>query len=164
MTDTYIEILVKQETSPIRKIAQIVSALMAGFFAIAAILGFLYCLLLAVLLAVASYFLTLYNAVEYEYLYVDKELQIDRILAKSSRKRMETLDLRQLEIMAPFSSHQLDSYRNKSGQKKDYSSRKKENQKNQYLLIVQDKQIVFEPSEEMVKTIQMIAPRKVFTY
>lgn len=164
MTDTYIEILVKQETSPIRKIAQIVAALMAGFFAIAAILGFLYCLLLAVLLAVASYFLTLYNAVEYEYLYVDKELQIDRILAKSSRKRMETLDLRQLEIMAPSSSHQLDSYRNKSGQKKDYSSRKKENQKNQYLLIVQDKQIVFEPSEEMVKTIQMIAPRKVFTY
>lgn len=164
MNESYIEIMVKKKTSPLMKGAQIVTALLAGFFAIFSVLGLVYGLILAAALGVGCYFLTLYSNVEYEYLYVDKELQIDRILGKSSRKRMETLDLTQLEILAPLRSHQLDSYRNGNYKKKDYSSGEVDHQDSRYMLIVNGSQIIFEPTEEMVKTIQMLAPRKVFTY
>ena len=39
-----------------------------------------------------------------------------------------------------------------------------ENNTSNYMLVVNEKQIIFEPTEEMVKTIKMFAPRKVFTY
>ena len=114
--------------------------------------------------SVAAYLLKVFNYVEYEYLYIDKELQIDRILAQNSRKRMETLDLNELEVLAPIRSHELDRYRNRNVKTKDYSSGTEENNASKYMLVVNDKQIIFEPTEEMVKTIKMFAPRKVFTY
>ena len=113
---------------------------------------------------VASYVISLYSSVEYEYLYIDKELQIDRILAKNSRKRMETLDLKELEVLAPIRSHELDRYRNQSMKKMDYSSGDDSQNIQKYMLVISGKQIIFEPTLEMVKTIQMFAPRKVFTY
>ena len=48
--------------------------------------------------------------------------------------------------------------------KADYSSGEESHNAQKYMLVVNDKQVIFEPSEEMVKTIHMFAPRKVFTY
>ena len=144
------------------KFAAMTTAIMAIVFLMAMVIGILWGLILAIVLGAASYLLNLFNSVEFEYLYVDKELQIDRILARSKRKRMETLDLNQLEILAPLRSHQLDGYRRGNYKKADYSSGKEENKK--YMLIVNDKQVIFEPTEELVKTVHMFAPRKVYTY
>ena len=146
------------------KVAQIVLALLAGVCVVAMVMGFIWGILLAAAFGVACYILTIYSVVEYEYLYVDKELQIDRILGKSSRKRMETLDLKQLEILAPLRSHELDGYRNRNGKKVDYSSGDDAGVNPKYMLVIGDKQVIFEPTPEMVKTIHMFAPRKVFTY
>lgn len=164
MNETYYEIMVAKKKSPLLKVAQIVTAIMAVFFALTMFTGLIWGIVAAAVLGVACYFITLHNAVEFEYLYVDKELQIDRILARSNRKRMETLDLNELEILAPVRSHELDRYRNQNYKKADYSSGEEVNEQKKYMLIVNDKQIIFEPTEELVKTIHMFAPRKVFTY
>ncbi len=164
MNETYYEIMVPRKKSPVYKVGQIVTAILTCFFALTMFLGILWGLILAVVCGVACYFLSLYSSVEYEYLYVDKELQIDRILAKSNRKRMETLDLNQLEILAPLRSHELDSYRSRQGKTLDYSSGKESQESCKYMLVVGEKQIIFEPTEELVKAIRMFAPRKVFTY
>ena len=164
MNDAYYEILVSQKPSSMFKVAQIVTALLAGVCAVAMIMGFVWGILLTAVFGVACYFITLRNSVEYEYLYVDKELQIDRILGKSKRKRMETLDLNQLEILAPVRSHELDGYRNRKGEKKDYSSGDETHDNLKYMLVIGDKQVIFEPTIELVKTIQMFAPRKVKTW
>ena len=47
---------------------------------------------------------------------------------------------------------------------KDYSSGEDEKNASKYMLVIKNKYIIFEPTEEMVKTIKMFAPRKVFTY
>lgn len=164
MNESYYEILVPRKRSAIYKVGQIVTAILTCFFAFTMFLGIFWGILLAVACGVACYFLSLYSSVEYEYLYVDKELQIDRILAKSNRKRMETLDLNQLEILAPIRSHELDSYRNRQGKKADYSSGEESHEEQKYMLVVGEKQIIFEPTQELVKAIHMFAPRKVFTY
>ena len=164
MNETYYEIMVARKTSPLIKFAQILTAVLAGIFALSMFMGIIFGIVLAVAFGVASYFLSLYSVVEYEYLYIDKELQIDRILARSKRKRMETLDLNQLEILAPLHSHEVDYYRKQDVKRGDYSSGDEANEKNKYLLVVDNKQVIFEPTEDMVKTIRMFAPRKVFTY
>lgn len=164
MNEAYYEIMVSKKKSPILKVAQIVTALMAGFFALTMFMGMIWGIAVAAVFGVACYFITLHNTVEFEYLYVDKELQIDRILSRSNRKRMETLDLNELVILAPVRSHELDRYRNRNSKIADYSSGEEENEQKKYMLIVNDKQIIFEPTEELVKAIRMFAPRKVFTY
>ena len=164
MNETYYEVMVEKKKSPVMKFAQILTAIMAGFFVLSMVLGMIWGLIFAVLLGAISYFLKLFNSVEYEYLYIDKELQIDRILAKNNRKRMVTLDLNELEVLAPIRSHELDRYRNSNMKKADYSSGEESHDAQKYMLVVNEKQIIFEPTEEMVKTIHMFAPRKVFTY
>ena len=164
MNEAYYEVMVTRKGSPMMKVVQIVTALLAGVFAVAMVMGFVWGILLATAFGIACYVVTMISVVEYEYLYVDKELQIDRILGKSRRKRMETLDLNELELLAPLRSHELDRYRNDNYKKTDYSSGKEENEQAKYIMIIHNRQIVFEPTEELVKTIRMFAPRKVFTY
>lgn len=164
MNEAYYEVMVSRKKSAVMKMIQIVAVIMTVLSVLAFILGMMWGLILAVVFGVISYFLKLFNNVEYEYLYVDKELQIDRILAKNSRKRMETIDLNEFEVLAPIRSHELDGYRNRNLKKVDYSSGEEGIENKVYMLVVNDKQIIFEPTEEMVKTVKMIAPRKVFTY
>lgn len=164
MSEGYVEVLIRRKTSPVIKIGQIVAAVAAGCLVLAALLGLWPAIVAAAACCVAVYFLSLYSHVEYEYTYIDRELQIDRILGKSRRKRVETLDMMQLEVLAPLHSHQLDSYRSRQDKRTDYSSGEKKQPETRYLLCMQGKQFILEPTESMVKMIQNIAPRKVFTW
>ena len=164
MNEVYYEILVARKKDPKLQMGQIVTVLLAGVCAVAVLFGFIYGILLAPIFGLMCYFLIIRNKVEYEYLYVDKELQIDRITNQSKRKKLETLDLNQLEILAPIRSHELDSYRKRAGALLDYSSGEEVNDPQKYMLVIGDKKVVFEPTPELVQTIRMFAPRKVFTY
>ena len=44
-------------------------------------------LFLAAIAGVGAYFANMYASIEYEYLYVDKEISVDKVLAKSKRKK-----------------------------------------------------------------------------
>ena len=164
MNEVYYEILVSKKPSAGMKTVRILALVLAVAGALITFIGALWAIFPTVIFGVAAYLLKNFNNIEYEYLYIDKELQIDHILAKSSRKRMETLDLKELEILAPVRSHELDSYRNRNVKVKDYSSGREENNSSKYMLVIQGKHIIFEPTEEMVKAIKVYSPRKVFTY
>ena len=164
MNEVYYEVMVSRKKVPLMKTAQIIFAVMAGFFVLAMLIGMWWGFIFAVAFGIASYCLKMFGDIEFEYLYIDKELQIDRILAKTKRKRMETLDLNELEVLAPIRSHELDRYRNRNIKTVDYSSGDESHDSQKYMLVVNDKQVIFEPTEEMVKTVKMFAPRKVFTY
>lgn len=163
MNETYIEVLIKRRTPPAVRIGQLAASVATGCLALVALLGIWAAVAAAAVLVAAAYFLSLFCHVEYEYIYVDKELQIDRILAKSRRKRMETLDMMQMELLAPLNSRQLDGYRGRREKPVDYSSGEAKQPEARYLLCMKDKQIILEPTEAMVKMIQTIAPRKVYT-
>lgn len=114
---------------------------------------------------VGAYFIGLRVNIEYEYTLTDKELDIDVIFSKEKRKHIITYDLSKLEIMAPVKSHELDSYRNRQVDIKDYTSRYGENERLQYLMYIDGQMAAsFEPDEQLITAIKNIAPRKVFTY
>lgn len=162
MNETYVEWLVKRKTPAYMTFLKILFTVLAVFFILIGLL-LLPALLLGIACGVAAYFITLNADLEYEYLYVDKELTIDKIMAKSRRKRAAVFSLDKMEIIAPVKSWHLDNYKNRSGKAIDYSSGEEKQPDKRFVFYYDgQKKIIFEPNEEMIKAMQLVAPRKVF--
>jgi len=160
VSETYVECLVaRKSTFTMRFLKTLLIMLTVCFVLIGMVFvpGFL----VAIATGVGAYFAYMNADLEYEYLYLDKEISIDKVMAKSRRKRIVTYDVQRMEILAPVKSYHLDAFRNREMKSVDYSSRMDENKK--YMMVYEGNLKVFwEPSPEMVKAIQTIAPRKVF--
>ena len=162
MSDTYVECLVARKSSfPLRLFKTILMMLTVCFFIIG--LASPLMLVVAIVLGVASYFAYMNADIEYEYLYLDKEISIDKVLAKSRRKKAAVYSVDKMEVLAPVKSYHLDAYRNRELKTVDYSSGEADD-KNKYVMVYEGNlKVILEPNAEMVKAIQAVAPRKVFT-
>ena len=166
MSESYVECLVARKPY---FVMQFLKTLLLMLSVVFVLVGFIFMpgipgLLVAAATAVGAYFVYLNASIEYEYLYVDKEISIDKVLAKSRRKKAGSYSLEQMEIFAPLNSHRLDSYRNRQLKTQDYSSGIAAQPEKRYMMIWNgDTKIILEPNAEMVKAIQSVAPRKVFT-
>ncbi len=121
-------------------------------------------LIVAIALGVGSYFVGMYASVEYEYLYLDKEITIDKVLNKAKRKRVGTYQVDKMEILAPINSYHLDSYRNRQVKEFDYSSGIAGQRETRYCFYYEGSQkIIIEPNDEFIKLVKNVAPRKVFS-
>lgn len=162
MNETYVELLIKRKTPAYMVFFKNLIMILAVLFVLAGLVIWP-ALLIGVVLGIAAYFVNMNADLEYEYLYVDKELTVDKVMAKSKRKRVAVYDMNKMEIMAPFKSYHLDNYKNRQDKVADYSSGEEKQPDVRYVFYYDGKQkVVFEPNAEMVKAIQMIAPRKVF--
>lgn len=162
MNETYVEWLVKRKTPAYMTFLKILFTVLAVFFILIGLL-LLPALLIGIACGVAAYFITLNADLEYEYLYVDKELTIDKIMARSRRKRVAVFGLDKMEIVAPVKSWHLDNYKNRSEKAVDYSSGEEKQPDKRFVFYYDgQKKIIFEPNEEMIKAMQLVAPRKVF--
>ena len=166
MNDSYKEILIKRNTPVGNKLLK---GLLIALAAISIFIGLVFWPLLIVgaVLVVVCWLFVPKLEVEYEYLYVNGELDIDAIYSKQKRKKMGSYDASELEILAPENSHELDSFRNRKDIKvHDYSSLE-ENAKTFGMAINGDKGmelIYFDPNEAIIKDMQRIAPRSVKLY
>ena len=167
MGDSYREILVKRETTMGDKLKK---AALIGFTALFFVAGIMITpifLIAGLVLAVVSYVLIPRMDLEFEYLYVNGELDIDKIMSKQKRKKCGSYDMNLMEIMAPSNSHALDSYKNKQGAKvKDYTSGKPDVPSYMLVFNLDNGQeiIKVDLDEAMVGDIRRIAPRKVQQY
>lgn len=103
--------------------------------------------------------------VEYEYLYVNGELDIDTIYGRVKRKKTASFDLNDLQAAAWEKSHSLDSYRSNPGiQKMDFTSKRQDSAR--FILVFQKEGknlwVAIEPDEVMINDMKLKAPRKVF--
>ena len=118
--------------------------------------------------AVLTYFLWLEQVVDYEYVYVDKEIRVAKICQKQKRKDLAVYDLSKMEMMAPQGSHHLDAYKNRDLKVIDYSSGDDSNKSCRYELIMEGGSrlildMVGEYGEQIVALIRNYYPRIVFT-
>lgn len=162
MNETYVECLIKQK-QPARyrflKGLLIVLAVIFGILMLA--IPFVFLLTLAA--AFGAYFVGLYTDLEYEYLYLDKELVIDKVMGKSKRKRVATYSLSRIEILAPIKSYHLDAYKHRDAKAKDYSIGEELKPDRRYVMFYEGgEKILLSPSEELVKAMKTLAPRKIF--
>ncbi|NLJ90397.1 MAG: hypothetical protein GX323_05800 [Clostridiales bacterium] len=165
MDYSYVETSVKRKetasTYAIR-VLMILAAVLSLVFSVGRLLGLI--ISAAVIIAVIYFFPQL--KVDYEYIFVDGQLDFDRILGGNKRKHDLRIDFEQVEVMAIEGSHALDPYKNASLKVKDYSSRNTDIKP--YVIIYRKGdtayRILFEPSERMVEAIRQKAPRKVVDY
>ncbi len=88
MSESYVELLVARKPNfAMRFLRMLLIMLTVAFVLILIILPGVVGLFLAVLAGVGAYFANMYASIEYEYLYVDKEISVDKVLAKSKRRR-----------------------------------------------------------------------------
>lgn len=162
MSESYVECLIARKSSPAMTFLKMLLIMLTVVFVIIGVV-FLPGLLVAIATGVGAYFATMNADVEYEYLYVDREVSVDKVMAKSRRKKAGNYPIDQMEIMAPLSSHRLDSYKNHNTKTLDYSSGVANQPERRYMMVCNgDIKLIFEPNEEMIRAIQSVAPRKVF--
>lgn len=162
MNESYVECLVARKPNKMLNVLKgFLIFLVVVFFALSAFIWI--GLFLALLACLALYFTAQRAKIEYEYLYVDKEISIDKIMNQSKRKKVETFDLNEMEIFAPIRSWHLDSMKNREFKETDYSSGIVAQPDKRYVMIYRGgRKVIFEPSEEFVQALRNVAPRKVF--
>ena len=166
MNDLYAEVLVKRQRTGMEPIIKsglititIVSALI-GIFVFAPLI------LLTVAAGISCFFVFPRLNLEYEYLFVNGDLDIDMIMSQAKRKHLKSYHMEEVDIIAPENSHRLDYYRQNTSMKLvDYSSGNPENKR--YMMVVREEnqgacKVLLEPGEELARILKQAAPSKVF--
>ena len=146
MNDTYSELLIKKEVTAKDKMIKVLLIALIALMAVAGILITPLAFIAAIALGIAAYFVFPNLDLEFEYVYVNGELDIDK-------------------IMAPVKSHRLD-YQNQNTRMKVYDfSSGNPSHKVFAMIIPSDNElckVLLEPDEELLKNIEKSCPRKVF--
>jgi hypothetical protein len=161
--DSYVECLVKAKPQTMWKFLKILLIMLTAVFLFLTLMTGLLMFILAIVSGVGVYFANMKANVEYEYLYLDRELTIDKIMAQTKRKRVAVYKVDRMEIFAPIKSYHLDNFKNRQVKEKDYSIGEELKPDRRYVFYYEGgEKVIVSPSEEMVKAMKMVAPRKVF--
>lgn len=160
MSDFYTEQLVKKQTT--MKDVFIKALLVAlAIVSVFVVLMFPVAIIVPVIVIAAVVFLIRRLDVEYEYLYVNGDLDIDKIMHKAKRKRVFSTNIGNMELLAPEGADELNQYRN--ARIVDLSSGMADAKR--YVLVVAENgqvtRLVFEPNETIIEGMFLMAPRKV---
>lgn len=119
---------------------------------------YLVLLVMALIAGIVLFFLPT-TKIAYEYIFVDGQIDFDRILNGEKRKTMKRIDMEKVELVAPEHSHTLDSYR--QNPVFDYSSGMAGQH---YIAIYQGErgleQVKFTPDGKMLEAISTKSPSK----
>ena len=164
MSESYVECLVKHKTPTVKVFLNILFVVLTVLFVLLFFVVGFPALIMAVVCGGLSYFMSLECNVEYEYLYVDREISIDKISAQRRRKTVEKLNTEKIEILAPVKSWHLDEYKNRQLKIKDYSVGYEAQPDKRYMLIYNNEvKVLLSPSSAFIAAVKSVAPRKVFT-
>ncbi len=164
MNETYVECMVKRDSNPLLTILYYICMGLAVISLVLGISGAWLLLLVAAASGILAFFLYSVTDVEYEYLYLDKEVSIDKVMHKSRRKKICTYSVEKMLALAPIKSYHLDEYKNMQLKVSDYSIGKEEQPDRRYAMIMEGKErVLLSPSPEFINAIKTVAPRKVFT-
>lgn len=161
MDEQYFEEAIKCTDTPKNKIIRMGLVLLL-FLAILLVLTNPALIAIPLIPVVIMYFVFPRLNREYEYIYVDGQIDFDRISGNIKRKTMLRIDIVNAEIIAPTNSDVIKDYSGKNLKIKDFTSY---TGKPSYTVIIRKEdallKIMFEPSEAMVKAMKRKQPRKV---
>ena len=168
MDDLYREILVKRSSTGKDKALKYLVIAVTALVIAAGILFFPPLILGGIVLGILDYYFVLPNFdLEYEYLYVNGDIDVDKIMSRQKRKKAASFDLAELEICAPTGSHELDSYLSGGNAKiADYTSGE-ENVKSWTVICNHNGErtgAMLELDETVIGDLWRRAPRKVIKY
>ena len=165
MGDLYSELLVKKDKTAkdsLLKYGLIVLTVLAVF---AGLIITPLALIIAVALGIACYFVIPKTDVEYEYLFINGDFDIDIIMSKTKRKKVKSFKLSESDLAAPLDSHRMDYYNGNQNMKVlDFSSGNPEHKRFGVITRLDGNlcKIILEPDEALAQAMKNSAPSKVF--
>jgi hypothetical protein len=104
--------------------------------------------------------------VEFEYALTNGELDVDKIISKRKRKRLITVKIREVEIMARVTSNNKNEFFNQSF-KTVLDASSSPLSPNAFFISVHNNKLghtklIFEPDQRIIDICKSVAPRKVF--
>lgn len=160
--DTYVEWLVKRKEPAYAWPVRILMGILC-LFALLTALTQIWGILLLAAVAAATFFLFQTLNIEYEYLYVDNTLSIDKILGKARRKKVIECSKEDLLMAAPHDSFVLKDYETKDIKVIDCSSGAK-NAKTYAFVYKQGSQrvkLLLDPNDKLLQVVRNTAPSKI---
>ena len=161
MGDLYSELLVKKDKTAkdsLLKYGLIVLTVLAVF---AGLIITPLALIIAVALGIACYFVIPKTDVEYEYLFINGDFDIDMIMSKTKRKKVKSFKLSESDL----ASHRMDYYNGNQNMKVlDFSSGNPEHKRFGVITRLDGNlcKIILEPDEALAQAMKNSAPSKVF--
>ncbi len=166
MNDLYVECMVARKSSPMMNVLKYIIYILTGLSAVGFLAGYMIFVFPLVIFGLISFFVVPGFDLEFEYLYVDREITIDKIMSKQKRKTVRNIELSKMEYLCPINSHQLDPYKSRNLKISDYSS--KDPDAKIWVLVykenAEEELIGLEPNEELLKAVKNLYPRKVIEY
>ena len=160
MGDFYTEQLIKKQGDMKDLVIKAVLVAVA-FVSVLTVFIFPMGLIFPIIVIAMVWFLISRLNVEYEYLYVNGDLDIDKIMNKSKRKRVFSTNVKEMELFAPVNSERLEQFKN--SKVINLSSGRADARL--YAMIVanngQTAKLIFEPNDTIIEGLFMLAPRKV---
>ena len=160
--DNYVEWLVKRKDPAYAlpaKIGLVVVCVLALFLALQTMWG----IIVLFAAVAAAYFSFLGLSVEYEYLFAEGGLSVDRIMGKSRRKKAFDCEKEEVQILAPADSYVLKDYEKQGAKVMDFTSGRKEAKV--YAMICQkgpeSLKVLIEPNARMLNAMKRSLTRKV---
>ena len=164
MSDFYTEQLVKKQSGA-KEMAIRAGLIVLTVIAVFIVLMFPLGIILPILAVVLDVFMFRRLNVEYEYLFVNGEFDIDMVMAKSKRKRVKSFNLSEADLVAPLNSHRMDYYNGNQNMKVlDYSSGNPQHKRFGVITRLDNAtcKIILEPDEALAQAMKKTAPSKVF--
>ena len=161
MEENYVEWLVKRR-DPVYAIP--LKALMIAVCVISVFLALqtMFGIIIMAAAFIGTYFVFINLSIEFEYLYADGGLRIDRIMGKARRKKVFDCEKEDVQFVAPSDSYMLKDYENAHTKLADYSSGRKDGKV--YAMIYQkgseSRKVLFEPNEKMINAMRRAYLRK----
>ena len=166
MAETFKEYLVKQKKTPTDALIQTGVILGAAILTIIAFLfggSFIGPIVILIILFGAMTFFNRFNK-EYEYILTNNELDIDVIFNKAKRKRVITINMKTIEIMASIQDENRKQEFNKAS--KVINASDGTNGKDTYMIMTSKDgvlhKIMITPNETFLNELHKQAPHKVF--
>ena len=123
--DNYVEWLVKRK-DPAYAVPVKILMIVVCIFSVLSALQTVFGVIVMTIAGVATYFVFLNLSVEFEYLFAEGGLSVDRILGKAKRKKIFDCEKDDIQIVAPADSFVLKDYEKQGMKIKDFSSGRKD--------------------------------------
>lgn len=161
MSDIFTELIVTRRPKASDTIKKAILIILTVASAAAGLLLALPFFIAFIVLLIVDYFLFPRFNVEYEYSYVNGNLDIAAVYSKQSRKELKSIDLTEADCVAPMSSHHLDGFK-QTYKIRDYSAQDPD-QEPYAVVVPKSREIVLlQLNGEMVKDLKYRMPMKVY--
>lgn len=169
--DVFIELLVKKK----RTVQDIILVFVTVFLGVSLVgvigffgmflpyMGAIIALIIAAIVY-GTYILTTSINLEYEYIFTNGYVDIDKIINVRKRKRIATFDIREIELFSNAQNPEFEKYMQSKEIKKLYACRDKKEKDLHFTIFTMNSaktMLLFNPNEKMINEFKRINPQRV---